>query len=92
MPFFTNLTHGFRKFAHTAGRVIKKAADIAEKKVLPTIEKASKIAGRVASAAMPVLAVAAPELLPLAFGAKALAKGVQKGAATGERLIESGKK
>jgi hypothetical protein len=79
----------FRKLTHTAGRALAKTADFVEKKALPTIEKVAGAVSKGISYATPLLGAAAPELLPVAFAAKALANRASKASMSGEKLVGS---
>jgi len=79
-----------RRFGSKALHAGESAAKFVAGKALPTV---TNVAGRVASLAMkatPVIAAAAPELLPVVAGVGVLAKGVQKGGQETQKLIRVG--
>jgi hypothetical protein len=92
MGLFKTVSSGFRKFTHNAGNALKNTAGFVEKKALPAIEKIAKGASKALTYATPLLAGVAPELLPLALGAKALANKVSGASMSGEKLLSSTKK
>ena len=91
---------GAGKFFKSIGRGFNKAVNYVEKKALPTIERvAGKIAKGIDKYGIPIVAVTAPELLPAAYAARAVAGATQKGAkqirggiGTGRQIVASAKK
>lgn len=95
--FFGGVGQGFRRFGKQVGSGLKKAGEFIADKALPVIEKVAKGIGTGLKYASPVIGALAPELLPFALGAGALAKtigsaagGARKAIGIGKNIVRSG--
>lgn len=89
--FFKHVGAGFRRFGSEAGKDLKSAGKFIEKKALPVIEKVAKGVATGLKYATPVIGVLAPELLPVALGAGALAKTIGTAAGASRKAIGAGR-
>jgi hypothetical protein len=87
--FFQNVGTGFRRFGHQVSKGLRTAGEFVAKKALPVIEKVAKGVATGLTYAAPAIGVLAPELAPLAMGAKALASTIGNAASTGRKVIRS---
>lgn len=84
-----NLRSGIHSFEHKAGGTLRKVGSLAVKS-LPIIEKVAKGVATGIKYSAPAIAVLAPELLPFAVGAGALANTVGKAAGSARKIIRAG--
>jgi hypothetical protein len=89
---FRDAGKGLRNFGNSVESGFNKGVRFVEKKALPLVEKVAGGISKGLSYATPVLGMIAPELLPIALGANALAKTIKSGAHSGIQAIESGRK
>lgn len=89
--FFGGVGKGFRRFGKQVGSGLKKAGEFIADKALPVIEKVAKGVATGLQYATPALGVLAPELLPFALGAGALAKTIGSAAGGARKAIGIGR-
>lgn len=89
--FFGNVGKGFRRFGKQVESGLKTAGNFIADKALPVIEKVAKGVATGLQYATPVIGALAPEFLPLAMGAGALAKTIGSVAGTSRKAIGAGK-
>lgn len=89
--FFGGVGAGIRKVGKQIGSGLKTAANFVAEKALPVIEKVASGVATGLKYATPLIGAIAPEFLPLALGAGALANTIGSAAGAGRRAIGIGK-
>lgn len=89
--FFGGIGSGIRKVEKQIGSGLKTAANFVAEKALPVIEKVASGVATGLKYATPLIGVVAPEFLPIALGAGALAKTIGSAAGAGRKAIGIGK-
>jgi len=86
--FMNKAKHGLQGFGSSAAHAVSKGARFLGTKVLPTVEKVAGGIATAASYAAPVLAFTPlAELAPVVGGIGLAARGIQKGAKMGRKVI-----
>lgn len=89
--FFGGVGSGIRKVGKQIGSGLKTAANFVAEKALPVIEKVASGVATGLKYATPLIGAIAPEFLPIAMGASALANTIGSAAGAGRKAIGLGK-